>query len=87
VGEWPRNACHGRIHDGERGRVVREGDLADRWGPQASECEHANGRSALIERAHRAERGSERVRERTDGDKPAPPGSERERGRGRGRRR
>ena len=69
MGEWPRNARRGRIHDGERGRVVREGELADRWGPQASECDHANGRSTLTERAHLAERGSERVRERTDGDK------------------
>jgi hypothetical protein len=36
--------------------------VADRWGPQANEGTYANGRSALIERTHRAERGSERAR-------------------------
>jgi hypothetical protein len=43
----------------------------------------ANGRSTLIERAHRTERGNERVRERIGADRPVPPGS----GRGRGRER
>jgi hypothetical protein len=71
-----------RIHDGVRGREVREGEKADRWGPRASEGAYANRRSALTEWAHRVERGSECVRERTDTDKPAPRGSGRERGRG-----
>jgi hypothetical protein len=72
------------VHDGERGREVREGELADRWGPRANKGEHANRQSALTERAHRAERGNERVHERTGVDKLAPPGSERERERVRG---
>jgi hypothetical protein len=29
VGEWPGNARHGRVHGGEHGREVREGDVAD----------------------------------------------------------
>jgi hypothetical protein len=63
VGEWPGNARRGRVHGGEHGREVREGEVADRWGLLASEDAYANGRSALTERDHRAERGSERVRE------------------------
>jgi hypothetical protein len=85
VGEWPRNARCGRVHGEVRGREVREGEEADRWGPLASEGEHVNRRSALTERTHRAERGSERTREGTDADNPAPPGSRRERGGERGR--
>jgi hypothetical protein len=52
----------GRIHGGLRGRVVRERVVADRRGPQASEGERANGRSAPIGRAHRAERARVRGR-------------------------
>jgi hypothetical protein len=83
VGEWPRNARRGHVHGGERRREVSEGEVADRWGPRASEGKCPNGRSTLIERAHRAERGNERVRERIGADRPVPPGS----GRGRGRER
>jgi hypothetical protein len=64
-----------------REREVREGEEADRWGPRASEGTCANGWSALTERSHRAERGSERVRERTSADKLAPSDSGRERAR------
>jgi hypothetical protein len=77
-GEWPGNARHGRIHGGVHGQDVRNGEEDDRWGTRASEGEHANGRSALTGRTHRAERGSERAREETGTNKPAPPG----RGRG-----
>jgi hypothetical protein len=84
MGEWPGNARHGRVHGGVRRQEVREGGEADRWGPRASEGEYANGRLALIERAHRSERGSGCVREETGTDKPAPPSSGRERGRERG---
>jgi hypothetical protein len=85
VGEWPENMCRGRIHNEERVQEVRKGEMADRWGPRGSEGKHTNGRSALTEQAHRTERGSERVHERTDADKPAPPGSGMERGRECGR--
>jgi hypothetical protein len=47
VGEWLGNARHGRVHGGERGQEVREGEVADRRDPQASEGERANGRSVL----------------------------------------
>ena len=33
VGEWLGNTWCGRVHGGERGREVREGEVADRWGP------------------------------------------------------
>jgi hypothetical protein len=46
-----------------RGREVREGEVADRWGPRASESELANGRSTLTERTHRTARGSGRASE------------------------
>ena len=75
MGEWPENMCRGRIHNEERVQEVRKGEMADRWGPRGSEGKHTNGRSALTEQAHRTERGSEREHERTDADKPAPPGS------------
>jgi hypothetical protein len=57
---------------------AREGEEADRWGPRASEGDHANGRSVLTERTHRAARGSECAHEETGADKLAPPGSRRE---------
>jgi hypothetical protein len=66
------------------GKRLWKGGEADRWGPRASEGEYANGRLALIERAHRSERGSGCVREETGTDNRAPPGSGRERGRERG---
>jgi hypothetical protein len=50
-----------------------------------SEGKHANRRSALTERAHRAARENGRAREEIDADDPAPPGSGRERERGRRR--
>jgi hypothetical protein len=81
VGEWPRNACRGRVHGGEHGKEARGGEVADRRGPQASEGDHANGRSGLTERARRATRENGRVRERIGADRPIPPGSGRERGR------
>ena len=59
MGEWPKNVRRGHVHGGVRGREVRQGAEADRWGPRASEGEYANGRSTLTERTHRAERGSE----------------------------
>jgi hypothetical protein len=71
----------GRVHDRERRREVREGKVADRWGPQASEGERANGWSTLTVSAHRAARENGRVRERIGTDRPVPPGSRRERGR------
>jgi hypothetical protein len=58
-----------------RGRETHVGEVADRWGPQASEGERANEQSHLVAR----ENG--RVRERIDADRPVPPGSGRERGR------
>jgi hypothetical protein len=64
VGEWSRNARRGRVHGGVRGRDVREVEEADRWGPRASKGAYANGRSAVIERTHRAEREIDRERER-----------------------
>jgi hypothetical protein len=36
MGEWPRNARRGHIHGGQRGQEVREGEVADRWGPRAN---------------------------------------------------
>jgi hypothetical protein len=72
---------HGRgcLHGKERGREVREGVVADRWGPQTSEGERLNGRSAVIGRLHRAVRERGRVRERISADRPVPLGSGRER--------
>jgi hypothetical protein len=69
VGEWLGNVRRGRVHGGEHEREVREEEMADRWGPQASEGEHANGRSTLTERAHRAARENRRVRERIGADR------------------
>jgi hypothetical protein len=34
VGEWSGNAHRVCVHDGERRREVREGEVADRWGPR-----------------------------------------------------
>jgi hypothetical protein len=88
VEEWTGNVRRGRVHEGVRGREVREGEVTDRWGSRASEGEHANGRSALIGRTHRAARGSGCEHEGIGADYPAPPGRgrerERERERGRG---
>jgi hypothetical protein len=81
VGAWPRNACRGRVHSRDRGWEVREGELADRWGPQASEGERANRRSTLTERAHRIAIEDGRVRERIGTNRSVPLGSGRERGR------
>jgi hypothetical protein len=86
VGEWPRNARRGRVHGGEHGWEVREGEVADRWGPRVSEGAYANGRSTLTKWTHWVERGNERVRERIDADRLVLPGSGRERARGRGHR-
>ena len=36
-----------RVHDKVHGWEVREGEVADMWGPRASESELANGQSAL----------------------------------------
>jgi hypothetical protein len=48
-----RETCgRGCVHGGEHKREVREGVVADMRGPQASEGERANGRSALIGRYH-----------------------------------
>jgi hypothetical protein len=69
MGEWPGHACHGRVHSGERGWEVREGEVADRWGLQASKGERANGRSTLTERAHREAGENGHVRERIDADR------------------
>jgi hypothetical protein len=69
-----------------RGLEVWEWEVADRWGPRESKGVYANGRSAMTEQAHRAERGSERGRKGTGADNPAPPGSGRERAREHGRR-
>jgi hypothetical protein len=54
-------------------------------GPPASEGEYANEWSALTERTHQAERGSERAREETGANRLAPPGSGKERERSRTR--
>jgi hypothetical protein len=81
VEEWPGNTQCGRFHGGVRKREVREGEVADRWGPRASEGENVNGRSALTERTHRTERGSGRACEGNGAEKPAPPDRERERAR------
>jgi hypothetical protein len=55
-----------------------KGAVADRWGPQTSEGERANGRSALTGRSHRA--ASQSGRGQIGADRPVPPGSGRERG-------
>jgi hypothetical protein len=64
-----------------RGREVREGEVADRWGPRDSESELANGQSVLTGWTHRAARGNRRASEGTSVDKLAPLSSGRERGR------
>jgi hypothetical protein len=77
-GEWTGNVRRGRVHDGVRGRKVREGQVADKWGPRASKSGLANARSALTGRTHRAARENGRARgnrRRQSG----PPGSGRER--------
>jgi hypothetical protein len=71
-GEWLGNARHGRVHNVVRGQEVREGEVADRWGPWASESELTNRQSALTGRTHRAARGSERGSEGIGADKLAP---------------
>jgi hypothetical protein len=81
VEEWPGNARHGRIHGAERGREVRDGEVADRWGPRVSEGANVNGRSVLTEQAHWADRVNERMRKRIGADRLVPPGSGRDRGR------
>jgi hypothetical protein len=43
-GEWTGNVRRGRVHRGVRGREVREGQVADKWGPRASESGLANAR-------------------------------------------
>jgi hypothetical protein len=63
-----------------RRREVREGKVADRWGPRASEGTCTNEWSSLTERAHRAERGSERACEELGADKVAALSSERDTG-------
>jgi hypothetical protein len=83
VGEWPENARREHVHGGEREREVREGEVADKWGPRASESELANGRSALIGRTHCAVREKGHERERIGADRLGPPGSEMERASGR----
>jgi hypothetical protein len=55
---WPGNARCGRVHGGEHGREVREGEVADRWGPRASEG--ADEWSALTGRTHRTHTHRER---------------------------
>jgi hypothetical protein len=72
-GEWPRNARRGCVHGGVRGREVREGEAAGRWGLWASESKLANGQSTLIGWTHRAARGSGRANEGIGADKLAPP--------------
>jgi hypothetical protein len=57
-----------------------KGAMADRRGPQTSEGERANGRSALTVRSHRAASESRRVRGRVGADSSTPPGYEREGG-------
>jgi hypothetical protein len=81
VGRGWETCGRGCIHDGESGREVREGVVADRRGPQASEGERANGRSTLIGRSHRATRENGCVRRLIDADRLDPLGSGRERGR------
>jgi hypothetical protein len=41
VGEWPGNVRRGRVHGGVHRREVREGKVADMWGPRTSESELA----------------------------------------------
>jgi hypothetical protein len=79
VRRWPGNARHGRVHGGVRGREVREGEVADRWGPRASERALANGQSTLITRTHRTTRDSGRVSEETGTEIVASVDNERER--------
>lgn len=62
--------------------TLGKGAVADRRGPQTSEGERANGRSALTGRSHRAASESGRMRGRIDANRSVPPGSGRERGRG-----
>jgi hypothetical protein len=79
MGRWSGNARHGRVHGEVRGREVRDGELADGWGPRASERALVNGRSALKGRTHRTARGSGRASEETGADTVAPPNNGRER--------
>jgi hypothetical protein len=81
MGRWSGNARHGRVHDEVRGREVRDGELADGWGPRASERALVNEQSALKGRTHRTARGSGRASEETGADTVAPPNNGRERGR------
>jgi hypothetical protein len=71
VGEWPGNARRGRVHDEVHEREVREGEVSDRWDLRVSEGAYANGRSALIERAHEQREGaSARARKPTPTSRP-----------------
>jgi hypothetical protein len=81
VGEWPGNVRCERVHGEVRGREVREGEEAYRWGSRASKGEHTNGRLALIGWTHQASRGSGRAREESGAYKQAPWSCGRERGR------
>jgi hypothetical protein len=81
VGEELENVRRERIHGGECEREVREGEVADMWGPLASESELVNGRSVLTGRTHHAARENGYERERIGADRPGPPSSGREKGR------
>jgi hypothetical protein len=85
VGEWPGNARHGRVHGGVREREVREGEVANRWGPRGSESGLTNGRLALTGQTHRVARENGCTREEIGADNPAPFGSGRKRERVSGR--
>jgi hypothetical protein len=61
VGEWPRKVRCRRVHGGKHGRKVREGEVANRWGPRASKGKLVNGRSALTGWTHRAPRENRRA--------------------------
>jgi hypothetical protein len=78
VARWPGNARRGHVHDGVRGREVREGEVADGWGLWASERGLMNGRLALTGQTHQTARESGRASEGTGGDKLVPPGRGRE---------
>lgn len=58
--------------------ALGKGAVADRRGPQTSEDERANGRSALTGRSHQAASKSGCMRGRIGADRPVPPGSRRE---------
>jgi hypothetical protein len=74
VGEWPRNARRGHVHGGERRREVSEGEVADRWGPRASEGE----RTVNADRTGPSDRERERARARKDWRRQAGPTGQRE---------